>query len=258
MVEINWGEYKYQPNNIYNVDSYEAIKEIPDKSIDCIYVDVPYLLGKGGGNDSELSKRAKKRNNELIDADITNDFDYAILNEFIRISKKVNIFIWCSRLQIPKILKFFIFENKYNWDLLTWNKSNPIPVTNNVWLSDIEYCLYFRESGVRLNDGYENKSKWYCSPINQKDKAEYEHPTIKPLELVKRHLKHATNPNDVVLDCFLGSGTTYIAALEEGRRCIGFEKEKKYYDIAINRTMGITQQDIRIKEQGITTIFDFL
>lgn len=155
-------------------------------------------------------------------------------------------------------MNYFIVQNDYMWELLTWNKTNPQPCTNNVWLPDLEYCLYFREQGVRLNDGYENKSKWYCSPINQKDKAEYDHPTIKPLELVKRHLKHATNPNDVVLDCFLGSGTTYIAALEEGRRCIGFEKDKHFYEVAVNRANGISQADLRVKEAGIMSIFDFM
>ena len=50
------------------------------------------------------------------------------------------------------------------FEILTWNKANPTPTTNNSWLPDIEYCLYFREKGVVLNDGYELKSKWYISP----------------------------------------------------------------------------------------------
>lgn len=251
-----WGGYK--PNNIYNVDSYEAIKEIPDGSIDCIYVDVPYLLGRGGGNESELSKRAKKRNEELINSNITSGFDYSILDEFIRVSKKVNIFIWCSRLQLPEVMSFFIVQNDYHWELLTWCKTNPIPVTNNVWLFDIEYCLYFRERGVILNDGYEYKSKWFCSAVNKRDKEEFEHPTIKPLELVKRHLKHVTQPGDIVLDCFLGSGTTAVACKEIGRQYIGFEIDKKYFEIAQDRLNGISQKDKKKIEQGYRSIFDYL
>ena len=75
------------------------------------------------------------------------------------------------------------FFNKYGcmYEILTWNKSNPTPMTNNTFLPDIEYCLYFRETGVKLNDGYELKSKWYESSINKKDKDKYKHPTIKPL-----------------------------------------------------------------------------
>ena len=76
--------------------------------------------------------------------------------------------------------------------------------------------------------------------------------------MVKRHLKHATQPNDLVFDCFLGSGTTAIAAKELGRRYLGFEINKKFYDIAVDRLNGISQQDRRLKEKGVQTIFDYM
>lgn len=138
--------------------------------------------------------------------------------------------------------------------ILVWCKTNPIPTTNNNWLSDIEYCIYVRGEGVRLNDGYELKSKWYQSPINQSDKDLYKHPTIKPLELVKRHILHSTQPNDIVLDCFAGSGTTCLAAKETGRRYIGMEIDKEYHKIAVNRLNGITAQG----QISIFTDFDKL
>lgn len=70
--------------------------------------------------------------------------------------KKINIFIWCSKEQIVDILNYWVNRrDKINFDILTWNKDNPTPLCNNTWLPDIEYCLYFRESGVKLNDGYE-------------------------------------------------------------------------------------------------------
>lgn len=56
-------EFKYKPNNIYNVDSYKAIKEIPDNSVDCVYTDVPYLYDSGGGGSSDLSLRIVKVDN---------------------------------------------------------------------------------------------------------------------------------------------------------------------------------------------------
>ena len=56
----------FKVNNIYNVDTYKAIKEIPDKSIDLIYTDIPYLIENGGSGQSELSKRIKRiQHNEL-------------------------------------------------------------------------------------------------------------------------------------------------------------------------------------------------
>lgn len=224
---------KFETNSIYNVDCYEAIKDIPDKSIDCIYTDIPYLYDNGGGGDSELSKRIANIDKELVD--IKDGINFDILNEFIRVSKRINIYIWCSKLQILDIMNFFIKKHNCFFEILTWNKNNPTPACNNTWLPDIEYCLYFRESGVKLNDGYELKSKWYSSPINKKDKDKFSHPTIKPIELVKRHLLHTTQPNDIVLDCFMGSGTTCVACKDIGRQYIGFEIEKKWFDIATDR-----------------------
>ena len=196
---------------------------------------------RGGGNPegkSALSKRITKvMCNDL--QGITDGIDYKILYDFIRVMKKINCFIWCSRLQVLDILSFFN-QAGCNFDMLVWCKDNPTPQTNNVWLPDLEYCLYFREKGVRLNDGYKLKSKWYASPINKRDKDTYEHPSIKPLQFVKRHILHATQPNDIIFDPFAGSGTTAVAAMETGRQFIALEKEKRWYNIAVDRLNGIT------------------
>lgn len=229
---------RFETNHIYNEDCYKAIKDIPDKSVDCIYTDIPYLIVSGGGGHSDLSKRIEKVNKDYLE-EIKDGINYDILNQFCRVMKKINIFIWCSKLQLLDIMNYFIGEKGCYFELLTWNKSNPTPSTNNSWLPDIEYCLYFRESGVVLNDGYELKSKWYASPINKKDKDKFNHPTIKPLELVEKHLKHTTQENDIVLDTFLGSGTTAVACKNTNRQYIGFEINKKWFDIAKNRLRNI-------------------
>lgn len=219
-------------NQVYNVDCYKAIKDIPDKSIDCIYTDIPYLYVNGGQGHSEMCVRTARKKEEL--KDISKGIDYTILDDFVRIMKRINIYVWCSKMQLLDIMNYFN-NLKCNIDLLVWCKDNPTPQTNNVWLPDLEYCIYARESGVKLNDGYELKSKWFSSSINKRDKDKFAHPTIKPIELVKRHLLHTTQPNDIVLDCFMGSGTTCVACKDIGRRYIGFEIEKKWYDIAVNR-----------------------
>lgn len=227
-------------NKITCGDCYELIKDIPDKSVDCIYTDIPYDIDSGGGNDSELSKRIKSVQYSDL-KNIRDGIDLSLLNEFMRVMKKCNCFIWCSRNQILDILNFFCKykEKKIQFTILTWNKTNPTPATNNQWLPDIEYCLYFREHSVRLNDGYELKSRWYTSATNKKYKDKFYHPTIKPTELVKRHILHATQPNDIVLDCFMGSGTTALSCKETNRKFIGFEIDKKWFDIANDRLNGI-------------------
>lgn len=245
---------KYEINKIYNEDSYEAIKNIPDKSIDCIYTDVPYLYQKGGASSTLLGQRMVKMRETL--SDISDGFDYIIMDDFIRVMKRINIFIWCSKAQILDIMNYFSKFN-VNYEILVWCKENPVP-KNNSWLSDIEYCLFFREKCFPLNEGYYLKSKYYVSPLNKSDKDLFNHPTIKPLELVKRHLLHATKPNDIVADFFLGSGTTCVGAMETGRNYIGFEIDKDYFQIAQDRLNGLTQQDRKIKDNGQIDIFDFI
>lgn len=251
-------------NNIYNGDAYEFIKYIPDKSIDCIYTDIPYsfvgngINGGGGAFGSkkrdyhaeykQVAKRSdvtgialrKTRHNSEM-AEISYGINLQILDEMVRVMKKINLFIWCSKKQLLEIMTYFDKPNVY-MELLVWAKSNPIPAGNNTWLSDLEYLLHFREQGVKLNDGYELKSKFYHSAINKADKALYLHPTIKPAELVKRHLAHATQNGDVILDPFLGSGTTAVACREINRNYIGFELDKQYFKIAKERLAGIDQQ----------------
>ena len=223
-------------------DAYKLIKEIPNKSVDLIYTDVPYLYKNGGGGNSEISKRIIAKSQSI--KDISNGIDYSILDEFKRVLKKLNLFIWCSKMQIIDILNYFA---DYNFEILVWCKTNPQPSTNNVWLPDVEYCLYFREKGVRLNDGYDLKSKWYLGAINQRDKRLYNHPTIKPLDLVERHIKETTQVGGVVLDAFLGSGTTAVACKELERNFIGFEINKAYYEIAIDRLKGVNQIEKQAK-----------
>lgn len=224
-------------NKIYKGDCYELMKDIKDKSIDCIYTDIPYLYDSYGKPQSEIGKRISNQHQQQM-SEIINGIDLKILDEFIRVMKKVNCFIWCSRLQIPEILDYFI-EKGCNFDILVWCKTNPIPLANNSWLSDTEYCLYFRDKGVKLNDGIELKKKWYVSAANKADKELYKHPTIKPLELVKRHLKHAVT-GGIVLDMFCGSGTTCVACKELGFEYIGIEINEVYYKIAKDRINGIT------------------
>jgi len=135
------------------------------------------------------------------------------------------------------------YEDKgCNVDLLVWHKTNPIPTCNNKYLSDLEYCVFAREPGTKLYGSYETKSKIWTSKANVEDKAEFEHPTIKPLELIKQYILNSSKPNDVIMDVFLGSGTTCVAAKELGRQFIGFEIDEKYYKIAKDRINGINQK----------------
>jgi DNA modification methylase len=234
-------------NKIYNGDCYELIKGVADKSVDVVYTDVPYLYQMGGGGSSEVAKRIRANADRLADAEIDKGFDYSLLNELVRVMKKVNCFIWCSKLQIFDIANWFLnWANETGreifYEVLVWCITNPTPACNNTWLPDVEYCLYFRETGVRLNDGYENKHKFFVSGLNVLDKDAYGHPTCKPLDFVRKNLAHVCPPGGVVLDPFLGSGTTCVAAKQLGFNYIGFEINKDFFKIASDRLEGWNQK----------------
>ena len=133
-------------------------------------------------------------------------------------------------------------------DLLTWHKTNPIPACNHTYLSDTEYLLFFREKGVPVYGNYDTKRKWYASPLNVDDKKFYHHPTIKPLEITKNLIFNSASKDNgnipIVLDPFMGSGTTAVAAKQLGFDYVGFEIDPQYYNYAVKRVAGAISKSI--------------
>ena len=214
-------------NKIHLGDSYQLIKEIPDNSIDLVHIDPPYLIHAGGSGGC-FGKGDRTYHDELVD--ISNGIDNSILEELCRVLKKINIYIWCNKNQLGQYIQFF--ENKgCNTELLTWHKTNPIPTCNNKYLSDTEYCLFFREKGVPIYGTFSTKQKYYVTGLNTKDKGKWEHPTIKPLGIVKNLIFNSSKEGDVILDCFSGSGTTAIACDDLHRSFIAIEIDKKYHSL---------------------------
>ncbi|XMB67737.1 site-specific DNA-methyltransferase [Mycoplasmatota bacterium zrk1] len=243
---------KYNLNNIYNEDSYMAIKEIPDKSIDLIVIDPPYKLQvstceNGLNSTCAVTRGMSKVQHELKNKNLHIGIDNELLLEMVRVMKKINIYVWCNKRQLRQYFDFF---EKYecNFELLVWCKTNPTPAVNNTFLPDIEYCFYFREKGVRLKGNYHTKHKFYIRKTNQEEKDLFLHPTIKPLKFIKNFIINSSDEGDIVADFFIGSGTTAVAAKELKRNYIGFEIDPQYYKIALDRINGITAS-------GQTSIF---
>lgn len=223
-------------------DCYKLIKDIPDKSVDLVYIDIPYEKTRingyySGGGKFGVEGRDYQRT--LRDKGLMDGINTSILDQITRVMKHIYIYLWCSKEQIPKLLKYFLDKGCY-YELLFWGKTNPTPTCNGKYLSDVEYLLMFREKGTKINGTYETKSKYYISALNMDDKNNYIHPTIKPLEFVKHHIINSTNEGDVVLDCFMGSGTTGVACKELNRNFIGIELDEEYFKIAEKRINGIT------------------
>lgn len=238
---------------LYNGDCAEILKSIPDNSVDLIITDPPYEFNSGGGGGAFGTKKRDYHNQYLslykqeakrIDANkrrqmegcrlLSKGFDFEILDECIRIMKKVNIYVWCSKAQVRKLLDYFEDKN-CNIDILTWHKTNPTPTCNGTYLNDTEYCIFAREKGVKLYGSYKTKSKYWVTPANVKDKKLYKHPTIKPLDIISKLIINSSQEGDTVLDCFMGSGTTGVASKHLNRKFIGIEIDQEYFDIASKR-----------------------
>ncbi len=230
-----------EPNNIYLGDSYKLIKEIADKSIDLILIDPPYQIeGKSHPvEDNRISLSISNLANELAENEICDGIDPQIFEEFMRVMKNPNIYIWCNKKQIPMYLDYFVTKQGCKFELIIWNKSNAMPLHNNKYLNDVEYCLYFRKNGYCNPETYEDARTVYKTQINKRDKDLFLHPTIKPLKIIETLIKNSTKENEVVLDCFLGSGTTAVACKELNRKYIGIEKNEKWFKIAKNRLEGV-------------------
>ena len=213
-------------------DCLKHLKAIPDNSIDLIIIDPPYQIQVNGGG--VFGKNNKKYLRELERENLINGFDYNVLQELVRVMKRINIYIWCSKDQLRRYIDFFEDLGCYT-DLLTWHKTNPIPACNNTYLSDTEYLLFFRDKGVKVYGSYATKRKYYVTPTNKADKAKYGHPTIKPLDIIQNLVVNSSKEGDIVLDCFMGSGTTGVACVNTNRQFIGIELDNKYYEIAKQR-----------------------
>jgi site-specific DNA-methyltransferase (adenine-specific) len=219
------GEYKL--NEIYNEDSYEAIKKIPDKSVDLILTDPPYGINAdmGVGGFGNSPKNAKKYSGGWDNKTPSED----MFKELLRVGKKVIIFG----------ANYFTDKLPLNGHWIVWDKVGEIKFNNPY--SDCE--LAWTNVDKKIVKKYLNKQQGF---INDGD--ERVHPTQKPLRLFSEIIRDYSNENDIVADFFLGSGTTCVAAKELNRRYIGFEIDKEYYKIAKDRLNGITAN-------GQTSIF---
>ena len=132
-------------------------------------------------------------------------------------------------------------EKGCNVDLLVWCKTNPIPTCNNKYLSDLEKSHKQTIVYLELGGTYKTKSKYFISSANVEDKGKYQHPCCKPIEMLSNFIINSTNEGDVVLDCFMGSGSVMVAAKRLNRKYIGFEIEEKWYKVAKDRLQGIDQ-----------------
>lgn len=230
---------------IYHKDCFDGIREIPDKSIDLIVTDPPYDVSTSGGRGSlNTKKKFDVSLKELKDGfDITEGYDIdSFADEVVRVQPSVNAYFFCNKLQIPQYFKTYVERLGCKFEILCWHKNNALPSYSNKYLSDTEYCLYFRKGGYCMPNSYENAQTYWIRPINADDKKLYGHPTIKPIEIIQRLVANSSKEGGLVLDPFMGSGTTAIACLMEKRHFIGYELDPRWHKVANERIKDYKSQ----------------
>lgn len=219
--------------NVFKGDCLDIMDEMIKEGIrvDTVITDPPYKIETtGAGMYKQKDKQYVKELENIKDG-----FSEKVLDRLCRIQNKINMYFFCSQKQILPLLKYFVEGKKCNYNLLTWHKTNPVPACGNKYLTDTEFILFFRQKGVKILGEYKTKFTYYVSPLNQKDKKIYKHPTIKPEELINRFVQNSSATGETVFDPFMGSGTTGVACVNTGRKFIGVELNEDYFNIASKR-----------------------
>lgn len=227
-------------NKIILGDCYSVLQKIPSASIDLVITDPPYDIRntKAGGNGT-LKDSIQRVQNDLLSAEICGGISLDFCAEIARVCKRINAYIFCNKIQILPYLKYFVDGLHCTFDILVWHKTNAVPTYFNKYLTDCEYCLYFRKGGFCKPANYDDGSTVFNLPTNAKDKIRWQHPTIKPLQIIKTLVKNSSQVGDLVLDPFEGSETTAVACKMLNRKFCAIEKNENFYKIACARVAEV-------------------
>lgn len=199
----------------------EGIQKIASASIDTIITDPPYFIG--------MTHNGKKGNyNDLI---IMKPFFDSLFSEFSRVIKENGkVYIFCDwrtyAFYYPLLLKHISVRNMLVWDKISCPGSS-YAFTHELILFAEKDTPYMKGSNIFRIPGFSAGAK--------KTNGEMLHPTQKPVEVIEKLITDSTKEGDLVLDCFMGSGTTAVAAKKLNRNFIGFEIQEKYITISENR-----------------------
>lgn len=228
---------------IINGDCLEHLVKVESNSIDLILIDPPYLISKSSGfsNYSEDTSDELKKKYGNISIDF-GEWDKVELNwdilfsEYKRVLKKSGTLLIFYDVWKAAELKYFAEKHKFKQPRVgAWIKTNPVPINSKInYLSNAtEYFFTFVKGGSpTFNSKYDNA--FYSFPICH-GKERHDHPTQKPLSLIKDLVEKHSNPGDLVLDTFAGTGTTGHACHLLNRKYILIEKDTTYFDIIEKR-----------------------
>ena len=250
-------------NIIYNGNCIDVLNNnVDEKSIDLIFADPPYNLSGNGlkwkGNKTGGDWYMINEQWDKMTAPEYIKFTWKWLSACDRVLKDTgSIYVACSYHNIAEVMITLKQRNFKINNIITWHKTNAMPnMTRRVFTHSTEFVVWaVKGSGWIFNyekmkeinsekqkDGNPKQMRdiWQLPLVQGKERLRGDdgralHPTQKPEEMLKRIILAGSNTRDIVLDPFLGSGTTTFVAKKYKRRWIGVEEKKEYVDIAMER-----------------------
>lgn len=211
-------------------DSLELLKEIPDCSIDLIVTDPPYRCISGGraGKRNQPSGILTKNDGKLFDHNNVKASDF--FPELYRVLKDdAHCYVMVNLLNLQDFMNAAFQAGFKIHNLLIWRKNNVTP--NRWYMKNCEFTLFLYKGRAKpIRNCGSKQCHDFSNIVGRK-----QHPTEKPVELMEYYLLNSSCENDIVLDPFMGSGSTAVACVNTGRHFIGMELDQKYFDIAANR-----------------------
>ena len=247
---------KYVSNGIviYNEDTFKVMRRILDKypegCFDMIFADPPYLLSNNGFSCQNGKMVSVNKGDWDKSKGLAADLEFH--EEWLRLCYallKPNGTIWVCGTQhniyltgyLMQVIGYHLLNN------ITWEKTNPPPNLSCRFFTHSTETLLWAKKNKKAkhifhyevmkaqNGGKQMKSVWQIAPPNKAEKQFGKHPTQKPTALAERCIQAASNIGDLIFDPFMGSGTTGVAALKNGRNFCGCEWELDYFELAKKR-----------------------
>ena len=222
-------------------DCLELMKDIPDNSIDLIVTDPPYRVtsrGSAGNSGGMLQKKINKQGKVFSFNDISCK-QYA--PEFYRILKDgTHCYVMCNHTNLIEMLNVFTNVGFKFVKCLIWNKGNKI--MGQFYMNQFEYIMFFRKGKAKKINNCGTSDILEVPNKKTKINGKNIHDTEKPIDLMKILIENSSKENEIVLDPFMGIGSTGVACINTNRNFIGIELDEKYFEIAKKRIEETEEQ----------------
>lgn len=215
-------------------DCMEQLKKFEDDSIDLIVTDPPYrTTSRGNCLGGGMFKKKINLKGQVFTYNNIDCSEYA--PEFYRVLKDGgHCYVMTNHVNLVNILNVFIGSGFHFIKSLIWDKQNKIVGT--YYMSQFEYILFFRKGkGVKINNCGTSDILSFPNKKTKDENGKNLHDTEKNVDLMEVLVNNSSQEGEIVLDPFMGIGSTGIAAVRNNRRFIGIEIDEKYYNIAVQR-----------------------